>query len=560
MTGPILAARRGMLDTAIVGGGLSGLALASLIRTKDVDHCVFEARARLGGRALTIKEAPRLIREPSGLSKESPRLALDLGPTWFWPADNPQLVRLLQALGLGTFGQHESGRLVLAPAGMAPRRAPAQYAYATAQRIVGGVGAVVEALAARIVVERMRLGHELLSVAQREGGVVLSFRVDGAITEVAARRVVLAIPPRLLDQNVEFVPPLPAELCAALSGTPTWMAAQAKALAPFASAFWRENGDSGAALSPDPGAVLGEVFDACDSNQQAALGGFFALGPAERKARAAELPSLVQRQLAELFGPLPEGALPPRVQDWASERFTAAALDLEQPALEPKLASALVREPFWNGRLLFAGSETAARHPGHMEGALEAALRIASIIIAKSDQRAPPKTTSAPSNDPAVKVWLEQYDARVRARRAQAALVYRDFVQRALAAQDSEGLTQRALLEAAASAYRAALAELSSAPFLQCEIEPHTLGAYVQSALAPLAGFHEELLASAMKSNQTSCAMRNFAEEARPDSAYLHVIRADLQSVLDEFKRQVERKLRPAVVAPSPDDRTSATR
>jgi hypothetical protein len=31
--------------------------------------------------------------------------------------------------------------------------------------------------------------------------------------------------------------------------------------------------------------------------------------------------------------------------------------------------------------------------------------------------------------------------------------------------------------------------------------------------------------------------------EARPYSEYMHIIRADLQSVLDEFKRRVERSL-----------------
>src|SRR5450432_529258 len=51
----------------------------------------------------------------------------------------------------------------------------------------------------------------------------------------------------------------------------------------------RANGDSGAALSPYPGAVLGEVFDPCDANDQPALGGFLALSPEERKAKGEQL-------------------------------------------------------------------------------------------------------------------------------------------------------------------------------------------------------------------------------------------------------------------------------
>ena len=66
----------------------------------------------------------------------------------------------------------------------------------------------------------------------------------------------------------------------------------------------------------------------------------------------------------------------------------------------------------------------------------------------------------------------------------------------------------------------------------------------MNEVLAPLVGLGRELIADAMKSDQTSCAMRAFPHEARPDSAYMHVIRADLQSLLDEFKRRVEQSLR----------------
>jgi monoamine oxidase len=66
-----------MLEIAIVGGGLTGLAVANLLRTEGKDFRLFEARSRLGGRIFTVEE-------PSGL-------ALDLGPTWFWPAENPLL-------------------------------------------------------------------------------------------------------------------------------------------------------------------------------------------------------------------------------------------------------------------------------------------------------------------------------------------------------------------------------------------------------------------------------------------------------------------------------------
>jgi monoamine oxidase len=164
------------------------------------------------------------------------------------------------------------------------------------------------------------------------------------------------------------------------------MASHAKVMTTYASAFWRYAGASGSARAIHDTAALGEVFDACDVSERAALGSFVALGPDERAELGTELASLATRELGELFGPLAhQGSV--RIQDWASERFTTAPLDLEQPAVARVPGDPVLQVPHWNGRLLFCASETAVRHPGHLEGALEAAHHVLPLVLEVASPR-----------------------------------------------------------------------------------------------------------------------------------------------------------------------------
>ena len=66
-----------MLDVAIVGGGLCGLALAHSLQARGSDWRLFEARSRLGGRVLTAEDVDGT--------------PVDLGATWYWPATQPAI-------------------------------------------------------------------------------------------------------------------------------------------------------------------------------------------------------------------------------------------------------------------------------------------------------------------------------------------------------------------------------------------------------------------------------------------------------------------------------------
>jgi monoamine oxidase len=412
-----------MLDVAIIGGGLCGLALAHSLHARGCDWRLYEARERLGGRVLTATAGDGT--------------PVDLGPTWFWPDSQPAFTRLVANLGLKSFDQLDDGRVLhladpnrvpqtvalteqLVPADdpSVPGRAGA--VHGGARRVVGGVGAVIGALAEPLPTARLRTGHRLDALVDHGEFVELRLRFGEAAYSVNARRVVLALPPRVAEASVQFVPDLAPDLRAALQATPTWMATAAKAGFTYARAFWRDSGHTGNAWVSHSQAMLAEVFDACGPDVQvapgtpgtpgtpgctgAALAGFAALGAAQRASFARGRALLLESQMVQLYGPeAADPALHPESfwQDWALEAETCSPRDLADELL-PASPHALYGDPrlsvaHWEGRLFFGGTETARQGGGYLEGALSAAGRLRGQLLPASPGR--PRRQEA-ANDP----------------------------------------------------------------------------------------------------------------------------------------------------------------
>lgn len=381
-----------MLDVAIIGGGLCGLALAHSLAARRIDFKLFEARERLGGRILSVPTAPGAT--------------LDLGPSWFWPETQPSITRLVEDLKLPVVTQHDDGRVQLlsdpnrpaetlavtpewdtsADAEPAPGRL-----HGGARRLNGGMKMLVDAFVGALdragQVERLRTGHALQALHDHGDHVELRLRHGAVSYSVQARRVVLALPPRVAHDQVLFAPGLPAELAAALQATPTWMAAAAKAGLATHEAFWRAQGRSGNAWIHHSQAVLAEVFDACgpdaDGCAPAALGGFFALNAEQRQSFRSAMPLLLRSQFAQLHGlQADDGEL--HWHDWATEPWTCSTLDQIDDATtsdHPRYGDPLLTQPHWGGRLWFGGSETASHGGGYLEGALVAAARLRRQLV-----------------------------------------------------------------------------------------------------------------------------------------------------------------------------------
>lgn len=243
-------------DVAIIGGGLAGLVVARSLHRSGIEFILLEGRDRLGGRIFSAGA--------DGLPSDD---GFDLGPSWFWPDMQPELGALVRDLGLPMFVQNADGDMLVEHiAGRAAQRYPSMRSEPVSMRLAGGTGALITALSDWVPAERIRLDSRITRMELGPEGVELTTDHDNRIT---AQQVVIAAPPRLLDEAVRFSPALDAETISRWRQTPTWMAPHAKFFALYDRPFWREAGLSGAARS-----IIGplvEIHDATSASGQAAL-------------------------------------------------------------------------------------------------------------------------------------------------------------------------------------------------------------------------------------------------------------------------------------------------
>lgn len=532
---PLSAAH--VIDVAIVGAGLCGLALARTLTGRGLQVQVMEARDRLGGRVLTAH-------------CQATGQALDLGPTWFWSETEPRITALLAELGLASQAQHDPGdALWLTDPNREPeRRLQSGGVHVGARRITGGADRLVDALAAALPRGCIRLGAAVTGL--RDRGAFIELLLDAG-HPLRARQVVLALPPRLVLERMQCDPALPDAVLNAMAAMPTWMAAQAKSVTTFANPFWHAAGQSGNAFVRHPQAVLGEVFDASASEHGGALGGFVALNAAQRENFQRGLPLLIASQLSQLFGPQAQDGTP-FLQDWATEPWTCSALDRANPP-EPPQNDPLLRQPLWAGRVFLGGSEVAAHGAGHMEGALESADRIAHAVCrpnakvrTAAQQAALLAQTAADDTRPTRATAIGTFSASVLTQRGMAPERYRLHLIRLLSGQQSEQLTQRALLATADQVYSETLACLDVLlPALDTASADviHGRHALTAALLAPFDGWNKGLLDAALSFNGTSCALSNFPQEHRPDGEMLRAITLDLAAAWREFVLELNARL-----------------
>ena len=320
----------------IVGAGLSGLYSAVLLQ-KCYDVTLTEARDRTGVRIMAMG-------------------GHDMGPSWVW-AHQKNILQLIERLNLELFPQYTKGFSVYdAPQGV-QRFNPS--AVASSYRIKGGMTQLIAALENRLDMP-VSLNEKVISLTKLEEKIV----VKTAAKSYEVDKVIITVPPRLALESIEYIPALPLELQSQLQNIPTWMGYAAKCVIEYHEAFWREEGLSGFGVSHL--GPLGEIHDAC-TDEKAALFGFV-----HSSAKFENFEEAVIAQLIRLYGN--RAAQPSKIYwvDWKNEQYTSTFLDTMPLKEHPSYG---FEATHMDGKVVFAGTESAFREGGYLEGAIVSALQ-----------------------------------------------------------------------------------------------------------------------------------------------------------------------------------------
>jgi monoamine oxidase len=256
-----------------------------------------------------------------------------------------------------------------------------------AQRIEGGVGSLVSALAQELPAKCLQLNTLLQAVSSTDSGARAALKSDQGEEELEVKTVALAIPPRLLS-SINFQPAVSQALSGSIADTPTWMAAQAKFFAIYRQPFWRQAGFSGDAFSSTE--VLAEIHDASaaqlsglmseDEGTYSALFGFVRLDAEERAELGSQaVCDLAIQQLTGLFGEEASRPVEILLQDWSAEPFTASRDDRQALSQHPLYHPAPAAGYAWAERLHLIAAETSAQSGGLIEGALQRGAEFAQL-------------------------------------------------------------------------------------------------------------------------------------------------------------------------------------
>jgi monoamine oxidase len=239
-------------------------------------------------------------------------------------------------------------------------------------RIVGG-SQLLSLRIAEELGERLLLESPVRRIEHDPGGV----RAHSDQATVSAKRAIVAMPPPLSGRIV-WDPPLPALRDGLSQHMP--MAVMFKCTAIYPEPFWREDGLSGEGVD-DRGSITVTFDNSPPDGEPGVLVGFAGGADARRWQRMAHSARRNEALdcFARLFGEPARGALHYIEQDWASEEWSRGGpVAVMGPGAVTTFGPAL-REPV--GPVHWAGTETADKWCGYMDGAVRSGERAAAEVL-----------------------------------------------------------------------------------------------------------------------------------------------------------------------------------
>uniref|UniRef100_A0A6Q2ZJD5 Amine oxidase n=1 Tax=Esox lucius TaxID=8010 RepID=A0A6Q2ZJD5_ESOLU len=396
-------------DVIVIGGGISGLSAAKLLREKGLSPVVLEARDRVGGRTFTVQnEQTKWV---------------DLGGAYIGPTQN-RILRLAKEYGVKTYKVNEQERLVHYVKGKSypftgsfppmwnpfalmdfnnlwrkmdemgseiPREAPWRAPHAeewdkmTMKQLFDQICWTSSARRFATLFVNVNVTSEphevsalwFLWYVKQCGG---TMRIFSTTNGGQAKYVIVATPPGL-NLKMHFNPELPPLRNQLIHRVP--MGSVIKCMVYYKENFWRKKGYCGSMVIEEEEAPIGLTLDDTkpDGSVPAIMGFILArkcrklceLTREERKKRICEIYSRVLGS---------EEALHPvhyEEKNWCEEEYSGGCYTAYFPPGILTQFGKVLREPV--GRLYFAGTETATEWSGYMEGAVQAGERAAREVL-----------------------------------------------------------------------------------------------------------------------------------------------------------------------------------
>lgn len=239
-------------------------------------------------------------------------------------------------------------------------------------KVHGGAFQLAARMAERLPPGALQLNAAVHAIEQSESGVT----VRHAAGEVRAPRLVIAAAPALVSR-IHFHAALPPARMQLQQRMP--MGSVIKALIAYERPFWKERGLSGEAISDR--AAFGPVMDATPPGSESGLlVGFFASSEGRALAGASTdtRREAAVRSLTRYFGDAAATPIGYVDKDWISDPWSQGCyVGITAPGTLTAVGRAL-REPC--GRIHWAGTETATRWTGYIDGAIESGDRVADEV------------------------------------------------------------------------------------------------------------------------------------------------------------------------------------